>query len=200
MELVLTGFGKFAGVEDNPTARLLRSPLLLSRLRALPSVSLLDAQILEVSSLAVLRFLRAAEPLRQRGATFVHLGVAASRSVVCLERFCYNACVFGAADEQGWAPLNVEIDPAAPLEHRLASALPLEDVLAAVEPRFPQLVAMSDDPGRFLCNYIYYQNARRPGSRCFFCHVPPFEAIPEETQVEIVVAIVAELAARSLKI
>ena len=193
MEFVCTGFGMFRGVPDNPTSHLV--PLLRERLKSVPNVALVESDVLEVSSLAVLRFLKRMEAsVGQRDVTFVHLGVAASRSVVSIERFCYNTCQFSMApDEQGWAPDNVQIDPKAPLDERRESRLPLQAVLEATQRRFPGLVEMSDDPGRYLCNYIYFQNARR-GRRCVFVHVPPFEAVPKEVQLEIVACIVGELA------
>jgi hypothetical protein len=50
-------------------------------------------------------------------------------------------------------------------------------------------VDVSEDPGRFLCNYIFYRSLRNctnvggSGNHALFIHVPPTEIIPLEDQV-----------------
>jgi pyroglutamyl-peptidase len=47
---------------------------------------------------------------------------------------------------------------------------------------------VSDDAGRYLCNWIYWESLRAAAAapnrnaHALFVHVPPFAAVPEETQ------------------
>lgn len=58
-------------------------------------------------------------------------------------------------------------------------------------------LAISTDPGRFLCNYLYYRslslsskNPSIPASRSsLFVHVPPFQQIPRERQKAILMSL-----------
>jgi pyroglutamyl-peptidase len=59
-----------------------------------------------------------------------------------------------------------------------------------------RLVRMSQDPGRFLCNYIYYQallhqqKAQLP-LQSVFVHVPPFHVVPKELQLRVITRLVS---------
>ena len=44
-------------------------------------------------------------------------------------------------------------------------------------------VNVSDDAGRFVCNYLYFCSLAN-GVPCVFIHVPPLERLPLEAQVE----------------
>ncbi|KAJ0431061.1 putative pyroglutamyl-peptidase I [Helianthus annuus] len=56
---------------------------------------------------------------------------------------------------------------------------------------------ISDDAGRFVCNYVYYHSLRfaeRNGHKSLFVHVPPFSRINEETQMQFMVALMEAIA------
>ncbi|KAL3726493.1 hypothetical protein ACJRO7_031398 [Eucalyptus globulus] len=58
-------------------------------------------------------------------------------------------------------------------------------------------VTLSDDAGRFVCNYVYYHSLRlaeQRGSRSLFVHVPPFSRIDEETQMNFVASLLEAIA------
>ncbi len=187
--IVLTGFGRFNGVNDNPTA--LMVPKLKEIAAKLPGVEVAACEVLEVSAIECLRFFRGMQP-DDKDPIFVHLGVASTRTEICLEQCAYNNADFRCPDERGWNPLQVPIEgegTAVTLCRR--SPLPLEAICAALKSRF-QVVRISDDPGRFLCNYCFYLSLMR-GYRAVFVHVPPFEAIPMERQLEILTALIEQL-------
>ena len=46
-------------------------------------------------------------------------------------------------------------------------------------------LSVSDDPGRFLCNYVYYRSLERAGSSVFI-HVPPLQVVGLDEQVRFV--------------
>jgi pyrrolidone-carboxylate peptidase len=57
---------------------------------------------------------------------------------------------------------------------------------------------LSQDPGRYLCNYTYYQallHQQRLGQplHSVFVHVPPFDAIPQQEQVAMVKTLIQRI-------
>lgn len=155
----LTGFGAFHGVQHNPTTILAGELAALiedSPLRGLVVIE--DARVLEVSGLACARYLKdnatvveeeraadsSAEPL-----LFLHLGVAASRKVICLESTAYNCANFGVADERGWMPQQQLIEEAAGAPPHRCSRIALDTICAALQAESLP-VQMSTDPGRFI--------------------------------------------------
>ena len=106
----------------------------------------------------------------------VGLGVAAGRSVVCVERRAVNRDAYGGPDELGERPEGEPIDSRGP-DARLATVA--VDALAAAIRAAGVPAAPSDDAGTFLCNHVYYRvlaatsSARLP---TVFLHLP---ALPE---------------------
>lgn len=59
-------------------------------------------------------------------------------------------------------------------------------------------VMISDDAGRFVCNYVYYHSARfaeARGHKSLFVHVPLFSKIDEETQMRFITSLLGAIAA-----
>lgn len=83
-------------------------------------------------------------------------------------------------DERGNMPSDQVIDSSQALDQPLTTSLPLADMKTALtEAGFS--VVIGDDPGRFLCNYIYYESLRQVKANTpmgctntsLFVHVPP---------------------------
>ena len=58
-------------------------------------------------------------------------------------------------------------------------------------------VMISDDAGRFVCNYVYYQSLRfaeKNGNKSLFVHVPLFSRIDEETQMRFTASLLEAIA------
>jgi pyroglutamyl-peptidase len=101
MSFVVTGFGRFQGVDKNPTTELV--PALVERLKS-QGIEVVDSAVLEVSAIEALRFFRKHEQSPNKATVFLHLGVASNRSVLSLERCAFNDADFRCPDERGWTP------------------------------------------------------------------------------------------------
>jgi pyroglutamyl-peptidase len=58
-------------------------------------------------------------------------------------------------------------------------------------------VTISDDAGRFVCNYVYYHSLRfaeQKGHKSLFVHVPLFSRIDEETQMRFAASLLEAIA------
>lgn len=158
--MLVTGFGPFGTVEENPSAILARE---------------LDpeASVLRVSWREAAEFAR-----RRPGATVLALGVAVGRTEPTYELFGHNAAdprpdVDGAV----W-PLR-EIVPGG--ADALGATFLTASELSGLKMR------ASYTPGGYLCNFLLYRllwELRGTGARVGFVHVAPFEACARELQLE----------------
>ncbi|RYG71241.1 hypothetical protein EON77_13055 [bacterium] len=168
--MLITGFGAFGRVEDNPSAHLARD---------------LDpgATILRVDWREVAEFAQALP----RGETILALGVAANRAEPTYELFAHNAAdPRPDVDGEFW-PLR-EIVPGAPAS--LGATFLTPEELSGLTMR------TSYSPGGYLCNFILYRllwELRGTGTRIGFVHVAPFEACPRETQLTALQGLVASI-------
>lgn len=187
MQFVLTGFGEFSGVKDNPTTHLMNS--LPSYLATHPvestSFTVLSCTVLETSgvgSLEVLKGLHAQAATTGLRTCFVHFGVDSKAKSFRLESTAYNMADFRCADQRGWQPVKEKIVSQA--SDSLCSALPVDALVAALQAEKFN-VETSTDPGRFVCNWVYFHSlvhCQQPISAgavaddctsCLFVHVPP---------------------------
>lgn len=162
-EVLITGFGPFPGVAWNPSAWLVQ---MLARRHDRP----LAAAVLPVSWAAAWAAL---EPLLDavRPRHVILFGVSREARGFCLEQRAYN--------ERGPHP---DADGAAPDDHRLLpchpesidATLPLDPIASAIAgAEIP--VALSDDPGRYLCNALLFHTlhwAQDTPTRVGFVHIP----------------------------
>lgn len=166
----VTGFGKFRGVLLNPTSEA------VPRLRdyfasnhagssvAADRVVLAPTRVLEVAGEAVdeqmheLRDVALTGEGKDATIVFLHFGVAAGAPAFALEMSGYNEASFRVPDERGSQPFRAPIDPDEPFAARHLSLLPVPALVAAVGARCGLPVVSSQDPGRFLCNWIYYRS------------------------------------------
>jgi pyroglutamyl-peptidase len=123
---------------------------------------------------------------------YIHLGVSALSKVVCLEQCAYNNMTFRVPDEGGYQPLHQCIDCASEFDTTLQSDLPLHSISTQVSSECgSEVVTVSRDPGRYLCNYIYYRTLShcvKSGQvkQCVFIHVPTVTDMPLLTQIDVV--------------
>jgi pyroglutamyl-peptidase len=228
--LILSGFGKFEGVEVNPTEQMIN---IIREQKWKPSEDV-DFQTFVVDCSTV----GAEAALEQVNTSYspqrkslplmhsyiisasdsdlswfhllgeievrIHLGVHGKATNFLLESKAYNNMTFRCPDQNGYQPTEMCIDEIIGFEENLGTALPLEDIKADLSSlgtpdRFNLLelmsylitasisgfpVDVSVDPGRFLCNYIYYKSLRnctdlgKPAYHALFIHVPPITVIP----------------------
>jgi pyroglutamyl-peptidase len=174
MSLIVTGFGPFGSVRENPSATLARESGQLF-------------EVLEVSYAAVDDFIASLDP--ETFGSLIMLGVASSRKTMSLELFARN--YRRGTDVKGESSDGL-IDESAPLLQ--ASTLWTADVASDLVVSEPKLLGTSLDAGAYLCNYIAFKALRRfPEKPVGFVHVPLPEVIPFERQAKVLTDIFARV-------
>jgi pyroglutamyl-peptidase len=171
MNLLVTGFGPFLSVDDNPSARLARN-------------CGADHRILEVAYEAVDAFL--VDPSVAGYEAILLMGVA-RREYVSLETTAKNF-VGTTPDVRG-----VVKGPGSIIEGGAEGLLGNLWPTDLIEEATGDLV-VSSDAGSYLCNYIYHEALRRlPDARVGFLHVAPFDLVSEERQKVILAGLLRRL-------
>lgn len=175
MRTLVTGFGPFGTVTDNPSQRLAENCG-----RAF--------QILEVSYAAADAFVAGLDP--ESFDTLLMLGVAQGREMPTPELYARN-WRGDTPDVRGQIAIG-PIEPGQPLliEATLWGAHLLADIEVSLG------LHTSMDAGSYLCNYTSYRALRHfTEKRIGFLHVPPFEKLPQERQAEILAAVLRKIEA-----
>ena len=211
IHFIVTGFGPFGQVVDNPTRRLVE--LINDQKSSLP-INIVQTAILKVSIQDVDRehaqitsmcnnIAKTARespsnpsPTKTRAIVLVHLGVAERAEEIRLETCAYNECSFRIPDQDGQQPVSQSIDRLKSVGDVKKCCLPLEKIVERMR-QSDLPVVLSDDAGRYLCNYIYYKSLKLCDShKCegatiysLFVHVPPFESgiFKEDLQFEFLI-------------
>lgn len=190
MLLLVTGFGPFGSVRDNPSERLARK---------LESTGEAEALILPTSYRRAGHRVVEALAFRQPEALLL-LGVAAGAEALRLERFARNQTGIASPDADGEQPPGPLVNPNG--DERIETTAPIEAIQS-------QLVAaevsaiISEDAGAYVCNHTYYRaleavRLAAPPLPCLFVHVPHDEmsagrdeehAVPFEVQLGAVARI-----------
>lgn len=201
MTALVTGFGRFANVERNPSA-LIAGTLDGARIGGHEVVGRVLPVSAEATPRAVLTALAETEP-----EIVLLLGVAPSRAALAAERVAVNILDFDEPDNDGALPVDVPIEPDGPAAY--FATLPLRAIVEAWhEAGIPGY--LSNTAGTYLCNTALYTALRatedepRPVG---FIHLPslpaevagrrpPEPSMPLETQIEGVrIALEATVAA-----
>jgi pyroglutamyl-peptidase len=138
----------------------------------------------------------------------LHLGVNYKGEKFHLESCAYNEATFRIPDERGYQPdkesiLGDDISVGRALETLLDVNSLVEQLNHTIGKHESESISVcckksivSNDPGRFVCNYIYcysldkfkshklqvVSNDPRRGTRCLFLHVPPVAVVPQDQQ------------------
>ncbi|KVH97802.1 uncharacterized protein LOC112523167 [Cynara cardunculus var. scolymus] len=203
----VTGFKKFNVFATNPTETLvsdLRSYIEKTGLP--PGVSLGSCTILETAgdgALATLyKVLEASVSSENKSSSkevvWLHMGLNGGASKFAIERQAVNEATFSCPDELGWQPKRLPIVPEdGGLTRTRETVCPINTILEFVKNIKGCDATISDDAGRFVCNYVYYHSLRfaeEKGHRSLFVHVPPFSRINEETQKQFMAALLEAIA------
>ncbi|RLN89429.1 hypothetical protein BBJ28_00001223 [Nothophytophthora sp. Chile5] len=140
-DVYVTGFGKFGDILENPTTFLAKA------LADHPNVT--EAQVLETSAEGEAR------GERGRPCIFLHFGLSAMARTFKLEHVGYNVADFRIPDERGYVAKEETIHEGEPDE--ITTTLPLNEMLETLQKVNPK-VLISEDPGRYICNYVYYRS------------------------------------------
>lgn len=104
----------------------------------------------------------------------IHIGVAVGTEAIQLERCACNTD-YCHEDTNGTLPEDQRcIKTDAP--SKITTQLPIDDVCAKVQRRTDVPVSTSNDAGRYLCEYIYYQSLFIDSKRTVFIHIPDVDA------------------------
>lgn len=192
--VLVTGFGPFPDVPQNPSELLVRR-IAGGALRPRPGIQLTT----EILPTEWHRVSQIAPGLRERhGADIVlHVGVATKAHRLRIETMARNRTQ-NSPDAAGNLPPNAQVNPGAP--PLLVSALPAGRISLSLRSR-GIAASPSKDAGAYLCNSIFYQSLRHTGlagrpANVLFIHIPPPAAgTDEETLLKAMEAIIGICAA-----
>ena len=203
---MITGFGPFPGVTDNPSIRVAEA------LAAEPpaGVRVVARELPVTFEGAPQSVAEAARELEAEApgelVALLGLGVQPEASFR-LEQRARGQLDGGRADNAGITASAVGVDAGAdltcPLDlEQLAGALrgALADLRGAVAAGERPAVVLSDDAGGYVCERTYHALltcARERGLTALFLHIPPAASMDPAVQAPIVRALVAELARQS---
>jgi pyroglutamyl-peptidase len=176
MQLIVTGFEKFAEFTYNPSQLavegLPEELELANGERAIPLKKLVFKSCCQDTWSSLEEVLRSSAGSQ----TVVLLtGLASRRDRISLERFALNIRDFRIADNEGHQPQDEPIDQSGP--DAIRTSLPLPELCEKLSGK-GYLCEVSNHAGTFLCNDIYYRcllSSRQQGhpAATLFVHVPP---------------------------
>ena len=180
MKIIITGFGPFARVKDNPSERLAETLV-----ESLKKDTEYDCECVKlgVSCQDVDNFY---SELKPNSDVFVlHIGLYEGANKLCLEKYARNRKNFLVGDARGYQPKDEAIDPSKPKSWKLTNAIDIEKLQKDLGSCFE----MSTDAGEYVCNYAFYRGLANTGSLirgCIFLHIPLFSVIPwDKQQLEV---------------
>eukprot|EP01130_Rhizamoeba_saxonica_P013852 TRINITY_DN595_c0_g1_i2.p1 TRINITY_DN595_c0_g1~~TRINITY_DN595_c0_g1_i2.p1 ORF type:complete len:218 (+),score=42.22 TRINITY_DN595_c0_g1_i2:57-710(+) len=194
---VLTGFGKFGGIEDNPTTHLITNlPEYLQSHPLSEQVQVVSYNVYEVAADPATESLNldwtnlSNNPHFNNAehVVFLHFGVAGNSHNIRLECQGFNNATFRIPDERGYQPDAVPIIPEnGTIEHSLRSTLRVKSLCTSLLSQGHD-VEKSYDASTFLCNYIFYLSLQKcqdssRNAHSLFLHVPHFTKIDMEKQL-----------------
>lgn len=183
--VLVTGFGPFAGVTDNPSAAVARA---------------LDGLVVGNATItgAVLPVTYAGAPAelarlvaRHQPDLVICLGLAAGETGIRLETRARNRVTAPTPDNDGACPTGQALEPGAPAE--LQSSLLLDHIARALK-----LAGVpcrtSQDAGGYVCNAVFYACLRLGQSHGFrggFIHLPDAAAMALPAQIAAIRSAIA---------
>lgn len=184
-QILLTGFKVFGGCEVNPTQ------LLAQHFIEHPRKGV-TCSVVEVTAKDADAYIEKAKEkvLCSKGKKILnlHFGVGPN-TVYELEQMCFNNKDFEIPDNLGYKPRKQQITKTQALNYPIHTKVDIKGLHEALSKDFK--VEISNDPGRFLCNYIYFKSSydlSLNNVHCFslFVHFPDLEISPHERNVEFV--------------
>lgn len=208
----LTGFKKFHNVPDNPTETLVKRTMEYMRNNPMPFGATIEScTVLETVGAGALEHLLSllddalnrddihtvGTPGQGSSIVWIHLGVNSGTTGLAIEQRAVNEATFRCPDEMGWQPDGLPIvEEDGDITHVRETKFPVSKIAGNLLKQGFDVV-ISNDAGRFVCNYVYYHSLRhaaKHGTRSLFVHVPPFSKISEEKQMELICALLKFLA------
>jgi len=213
----VSGFGPFGEFKENPTSAIIQS---LKQEQTAQNPKLCNVNLSEVVRVAastateevnkITQHVKSSQqnnpsPGQKKHAVIIHFGVShmkGQKKSFRLEQNAFNEAHFRIPDEDGFRPKHEQISESRPLCHRLSTDLNALGIKDHLEKKGFE-VSLSDDAGRFVCNYIYWSSLEKVQEEkvsrdaddivimhCMFVHVPTFEDISKETQVDFSIELI----------
>jgi pyroglutamyl-peptidase len=189
-KFVLTGFGPFGGVEKNPSTVLVQElTSFLVQKKKDAEVCIEETIVLETSVEDVCRTIDRLFVTNEQNRIYLHLGVNYMGTGFQLEQCGYNDASFRIPDQQGYQPKDTCIVPTIELGKRFNTRLNLEYLVQSQTQSHKMIeTKLSTDPGRFVCNYLYFYSLQKmqyceKNPKVLFVHVPQFEVVSKEDQL-----------------
>lgn len=180
LRFVVTGFGPFDTFQVNPTELIcqhLKNRLLNSN-SGIDS-SFLETIVIETSAEAAREAIADIYAIQnsEHRTVVLHLGLNYRGTSYELEQFAYNNASFRVPDQRGFQPQRELIVDEWPLEEYLETKFDVRLLAEEMSNCFKEPgTIVSDDPGRFVCNYTYYQSLAmaqdRTNTLSLFLHIP----------------------------
>jgi pyroglutamyl-peptidase len=187
MKILLTGFEAFGTVEKNPSQVISEY---MAESHDLPTHIDLICEVLPVEYEMTGHLIRDLIKIHEPDAV-VMLGVAASRDAINLEYHAANVDTATSPDNKGITRTNHVIDYRFDHYFKRSSTLPLDYIYYELRANGIS-VKRSYDAGGYVCNHLFYHALSFTLDECDasvktgFVHVPTFEAVPFEKQLEAI--------------
>jgi pyroglutamyl-peptidase len=170
MRVLITGFGPFPGLANNPSQLLVEG--LADRQDSPAGLEILTSVLPTEYAGAETRIRQLIGDLRPDAV--VCIGTAARRSEINLERVALNLDDASIPDNAGLLRQGKQIVPEGPAAYW--STLPLERMRDAIESQSLP-VTMSNHAGTYICNHVFYAarheiEVTKTQARCGLIHVP----------------------------
>ncbi|EAY05121.1 Clan CF, family C15, pyroglutamyl peptidase I-like cysteine peptidase [Trichomonas vaginalis G3] len=174
MKFVITGFGPFPGVPENPAAIVAEKTANILKSKGY----YVEFHSLKVSIDGCNSFY---EKLTGKDIFVLHIGVYTELKKPEIELVGQNIANFGVPDADGNVLHNQKIDKNLKLGEKIQNPVDFQKLI-------PNEVdfGYSRDAGQYICNYIYFlalQNINKKTKGAVFVHIPAFSSYPEETCV-----------------
>lgn len=210
VSFIITGFGPFHGVNENPTTYIvnhLQSEFDKGQLEhqieftkvietSASSAKQEVAEIIKyIQHLNVCR--RSVKDLTTKHVVILHFGVNhmnGKKPAFQIEQNAFNEANFRVADEEGFMPKNESIISNNPISEKLTTDINVRRVIEKIGTEYDTV--LSGDAGRFVCNYIYYTTLNSITNfviedghesavhlHSLFVHVPKFDSFAKEIQL-----------------
>ncbi|KAJ7943659.1 Pyrrolidone-carboxylate peptidase [Quillaja saponaria] len=202
----VTGFKKFQGVTENPTETIVNNLKDFVERKGLRArITFGSFTILETAGDSALPSLyqtlesgiSKTNGVSNEQVVWLHLGVNSGAHKFAIERKAANEATFRCPDESGWQPQQVPIVPEdGGISRTRETSCSAEAIFRFLKNKGYD-VMISDDAGRFVCNYVYYHSLRfaeQKGHKSLFVHVPLFTKIDEETQMRFAASLLEAIA------
>jgi pyroglutamyl-peptidase len=179
--VLITGFLPFLNNDTNPTE------IIVKKLASLGYKTLIIDVNYESSVKSIKSYVDADKNIK----FILSLGLANSRNKVSIEEYAYNEYNRKTPDNAGYIPKSKIIDSKFPSKKE--TRINAEDLVNRLN-SLGYNCELSIDPGRYLCNYIYFNNLVNFNENSLFVHFPNFKSKEElDYGVKIVISIVEQL-------